>query len=161
LSAAGWTTTVLKMDLPALVRESDSIVQGYVARTEAQWDEKAKIVFTSVYITVRERLKGDPEPYVLVRQIGGKVGTMNLSVIGMPTFSAGEEVILFLKRNAQASYHVVGLSQGKYAISDGWAFANNSGVELMDRTKGRLTESSVMTKEQLDNFKSRIRQLVK
>lgn len=160
ISESGWTTTVLKMDLPALVQESDSIVQGQVERVEAQWDEQRKTIFTYISVRVLEQLKGEPGQVVLIRQIGGKVGAMNLSILGMPAFRSGEEVILFLKRNTEATYHVVGLSQGKYAIGSDFAVANVSGIELVDRKTGQVIEG-VISREPLESFKSRIRQLVR
>ena len=161
LAVAGWTTTVLKMDLPALVQESDSIVQGQVERMDALWDAQRKTIFTYISVKVHEPLKGEPGRTILIRQIGGKVGTMNLSISGMPVFRNGEEVILFLKRNPEASYHVVGLSQGKYDIGSDFAVANVSGIELIDKKTGEAIDGGVVTREPLENFKSRIRRLVK
>src|SRR5206468_6189027 len=82
----GWTTTVIRMDLPALVEESDSIVQGQVEGVDSRWDEQNRTIFTYISIKVREPLKANPGPTVVIRQLGGKVGTMHLSVMGMPVF---------------------------------------------------------------------------
>jgi hypothetical protein len=161
LNLTGWATTVVRMDLPSLVQESDSIVQGQVESVVAQWDEQKKTIFTYVSIRVREPLKGEPGQTVLIRQIGGKVGAMNLSILGMPSFRTGEEVILFLKHNPEASYHVVGLSQGKYEIASDSAIANTSGIELVDKKTGQMIEGGAVNSEPLEIFKSRIRRLVK
>jgi len=53
-----WTTTVIKMDLQALVVQSDSIVQGRVERVDAQWDDQKKTIFTYVFIRVDDPIKG-------------------------------------------------------------------------------------------------------
>ena len=157
---AGWTTTVIRMDLPALVEESDSIVQGQVEGVDSRWDEQNRTIFTYISIKVREPLKANPGPTVVIRQLGGKVGTMHLSVMGMPVFRTGEEVILFLKRNPEPTYHVVGLSQGKYRTENDTAVANALSLELLDKRSGQVIESGV-NREQLAAFKSRIRELVK
>ena len=113
LVVPAWATTVIRMDLQTLVQESDSIVQGRVEHVDAQWDDQKKTIFTYVFVRVHDPLKGDFRPTVLIRQLGGKVGDMNLSIIGMPAFRSGEEVIVFLKSNPiEATYHVVGLTQG-------------------------------------------------
>ena len=157
---AGWTTTVVRMDLPALVQESDSIVQGQVEGIDSRWDEQKRTIFTYISVRVHEPLKANPGPTVVIRQLGGKVGAMRLSVMGMPAFRTGEEVILFLKRNPESTYHVVGLNQGKYEIGDDSVVANALGVELVDRKSGQVIEGGV-NREQLATFKSRIRELVK
>jgi len=161
LVVPAWATTVIRMDLQTLVQESDSIVQGRVEHVDAQWDDQKKTIFTYVFVRVHDPLKGDFRPTVLIRQLGGKVGDMNLSIIGMPAFRSGEEVIVFLKSNPiEATYHVVGLTQGKYEVADDFAVANASGIELMDRKTGQI-EAGLFTKQPLETFKSRIRSMVK
>ncbi len=157
----GWATTVIRMDLPALVQESDSVVQGQIERVDARWDDQTKLIFSYISVRVYEPFKGGPASTVLIRQIGGKVGPINLSVLGMPTFQIGEQVILFLKRNPELTYHVVGLSQGKYEIADGFAIANASGISLADRSTGEVAEGGPVGREPLETFKAKIRSLVK
>ncbi len=160
LAVTGWATTVVRMDLPALVQESDNILQGRVELVYAQWDDQKRTIFTYVSIRVYDPLKGEQRQNVLIRQLGGRVGAMNLSIAGMPAFESGEEVIVFLKSNPEGTYHVVGLGQGKYEIVSGLAVANVSGLELVDRKTGQMIEGGVVTKEPLETFKSRIRRLV-
>jgi hypothetical protein len=157
----GWTTTVLRIELPALVEQADTIVQGRVERLDAQWDERRKIIFTNIQIRVDEQLKGAAQPTVLVRQLGGKVGSLNMSISGMPAFRPGENVIVFLKRNPEPTYHVVGLSQGKYQIADDFATNNAAGLDLIDNKNGKVSAGGLVRRESLDSFKSRIRSLVK
>lgn len=157
----GWTTTVLRLELPALVERADTIVQGRVERLDAQWDDTRKIIFTNIQIRVDESLKGTPRPIVLIRQLGGKLGSLNMSVSGMPAFRSGENVIVFLKRNPEPTYHLVGLSQGKYEITDDFATSNATGIDLVDRKNGKFSPSGLVKREPLDSFKSRIRSFVK
>ena len=157
----GWATTVIKMDLSALVEQSESIVQGKVEHVESAWDEQRKTIFTSVSVIVNEGLKGTPQSRIVVRQLGGKLGAMNLSVVGMPPFHEGEEVILFLRRSSLSDYHVIGLSQGKFTVTEGFVSANTSGIELLDRTAGKVVEGGISGRETLAAFKSRIRSLTK
>ena len=157
----GWTTTVIKMDLPALVQESDSVVQGRVEEVYARWDVQLKTIFTYASVRVDDPLKGEPHQSVLIRQLGGKAGAMNMSIAGMPRFVRGEEVIVFLKSNPEGTYHVVGLGQGKYEIVNDFAAMNVSGVGLADRKTGKVVVDTIMSKEPLETFKSQIRRLAR
>jgi hypothetical protein len=155
----GWTTIVIKMDLTALVQQSDTILQGRVEQVYAQWNEPMKTIFTDVSVRVEDTLKGEARRSVSIRQLGGKVGAMNMSIAGMPKFTSGEDVILFLKGNGEGTHHVVGLSQGKFEIVNDFAVADVSGVGLVDSKTGQVIEGVVVAKESLETFKSRIRRL--
>jgi len=160
MASAGWATTVVRMDLPALVQESDHIVQGHVETVYGEWDERLKVIFTYVSLRVDDPLKGDSRRTILIRQLGGKVGSMNMSIAGMPMFNPGEDVIVFLKGIPEGNYNLVGLGQGKYAISGNVAVANVSGLELLDRKTGQLIAGPAAIREPLESFKARIRSLV-
>lgn len=159
LAGMARATTVVKMDLPALVGESDTIVQARVTQEYSQWDAQMKLVFTYVNIQVEDPLKGDGRRNVVIRQLGGRVGAMNMSVVGMPKFNVGDEVIVFLKNNPEGTYHVVGLSQGKYDIVNDFAVADTSGVGVFDRKTQRLIDGALINKEPLESFKSQIRRM--
>src|SRR5437764_37397 len=116
-AAISSATTVVRMDLPQLVQQSDSIVQGRVDGVAVQWDADRKLAFTYITISVDDPLKGERRRTVTIRQVGGKIGALNLSVAGMPQFRSGESVIVFLKAQADNTFQVVGMNQGKYEIT--------------------------------------------
>ena len=159
LAGMARATTVVKMDLPALVGESDTIVQGRVAQEYSQWDAQMKLVFTYVNIQVDDPLKGARRQNVVIRQLGGRVGGLNMSVAGMPKFNVGNEVIVFLKSNPEGTYQVVGLNQGKYDIVNDFAVANISGVEVFDSKTRQVSGGAVVNKQPLETFKSQIRRM--
>ncbi len=161
LNGRAWATTVFRMDLETLIRESDSIVQGEVERVAAEWDEQKRTIFTYVLLRVHDQLKGNLSSTMLIRQLGGKVGSMRLSIVGMPAFSKGEEVIVFLKRTPEQTYQVVGLGQGKYDITNDFAIADISGIDLVDKRTGQVMEGDFLSRQPLANFKAQIRRLVK
>jgi hypothetical protein len=159
IAAPLFATTVLKMDLQALVSASDSIVQGRVESVEARWESNLAFTYTSV--TVDEGLKGAPRRAVLIRQPGGKIGALRVQVAGMPQFRTGDQVIVFLKARADGTFDVVGLNQGKYDIDQNTAVAHISGLTLLNGTTGRMEEAGFVDKAPLDVFKAKIRELVK
>jgi hypothetical protein len=105
-------------------------------------------------------MKGSRRTAVLIRQIGGQVGSLNLHVAGMPRYNPGDQVILFLKDQQDGTFQVIGLNQGKYEIADGYAISNLSGLELIDPKSGRIVEAGVVDRTPLTAFKNRIRELL-
>ena len=154
-----FATTVNKMELPELVTTADSIVQGRVDSVESRWENK--LAYTYVSISVDDPLKGERRRTVLVRQLGGKIGALNVTVSGMPKFSTGDQVIVFLKSQQNGTFEVVGLNQGKYEIVNDFAIANVSGLTLLDPKTGQLTDAGFVQKAPLEAFKAQIRGLVK
>jgi len=161
VTASSFATTVRKMDLPALVKTSESIVQGRVDQVYSQWDAERKLAFTYVSVTVDDPLKGDRRRTVLIRQLGGKVGSLTMSVAGTPRFSVGDQVIVFLKNSNDGAFNVVGLNQGKYDIVEDFAVANVSGLTLIDPKTGQLSDAGFVEKAPLEAFKARIRELAR
>ena len=104
----------MRMELPQLVKQSDSIVQGHVDDVSVQWDSTRNIALTSITITVDDPMKGERRRSIVIRQIGGKVGALTMGVSGMPQFEKGEQVIVFLKMQSDGTFMVLGLNQGKY-----------------------------------------------
>lgn len=155
-------STVVKLELPELVKTSDSIVQGRVDDVYTRWDENQRMVYTYVSVSVLDPMKGERRRSVLVKQLGGTLGAMTQFVAGSPTFSRNEEVILFLKQQTNAAtFSIVGLNQGKYDIVDDYAVTNVSGIDLYNPKTGRIETPAVITKAPVEAFKAKIRELVR
>lgn len=152
-------TTVKRMDLPELVAASDSIIQGRVDSVEARWEDN--LAYTYVSVSVVDPLKGERRRSVLIRQVGGKIGALSVTVSGSPAFRNGDQVIVFLKGQTGATFHVVGLNQGKYEIVEDFAIANVSGLTLLDPKTGQLSDAGFVDKAPLEAFKTKIRGLVR
>jgi hypothetical protein len=152
-------TTVTKMELPELVGTSDSIVQGRVESVDARYENK--MVYTYISVRVDDPLKGDRRRAVVVRQLGGRIGAMNMWVAGMPKFKAGDQVIVFLRDRKNGTFDVIGLNQGKYDIVDDFAVANVSGVSVLDPKTGHMSDEGFVEKAPLEAFKNKIRGLVR
>ena len=108
---------MLRVDLPELAQTADAVVHGTVRRVESRWSGDGRRIVTDVEIQVTETLKGQPGSTVLVTQPGGRVGDIGQVVNGLASFTAGEEVVVFLeRRGAAAPSACTGMAQGKYQV---------------------------------------------
>jgi hypothetical protein len=116
-SIAG-ATTVQKFSLKDLALKSNSVVVARVEDQVARYDTN-KEIYTYVTLRVLDSVKGSHKDDVItIRQLGGVVDNIASIVPGMPTFTKGEEVVVFLSQNDKAGYPwVMGLQQGKYTIT--------------------------------------------
>lgn len=110
-------TIVLYLTLEELVQRADLIVIGRCEEKRSDWGVGGEKIYTYVKLAPEQCLKGNPCPSVVeIRQLGGSVGDIALSVPGTPRFHKNERVILFLSRSTAFFYQVIGLSQGKFSI---------------------------------------------
>ena len=161
LASPALATTVAKLSLEQLVQRADLIVQGQVQSVYSQWDQQRRLVFTYVSIRVDEPLKGVQRQSVLIRQIGGTVGTIEMSVAGAPQFKSGERALVFLKRQDATTFQVVGMNQGLYRIVEDSAVSDVSGIDLLDSKTGKITKPPVDVRAPLEQLKIRIRELLR
>lgn len=136
-------TTVLQVDVPTMTRTAEWVVRARVADVgfTDRRDEGGRI-FTDVQLEIREVYKGRDVPArYRLRLIGGRApdGTA-VRVPGMPTFEAGEEVVLFLEPTSLG--HVpVGLGQGVWRVHRDtagrpWVRQATGSVNLVRRAPG-------------------------
>jgi hypothetical protein len=161
LAAPALATTVVRLNLEQLVQRADLIVQGQVQSVYCQWDEERRLVFTYISIRVDEPLKGERRQWVLIRQVGGSMGTIRMSVAGVPQFKSGEMAIIFLKSQDDSTFQVVGMNQGLYEIVEDVAVSNVFGVDLFDSKTGQITKPLVGGRTPLEQLKTQIRELLR
>lgn len=119
--------------LEELVSHSTNVVVGHCTSAEARWNDDHTQIVTVARYDVADDLKGDLRGSVDVVTLGGEVGDVGMYVSGMPTFSAGDDSVLFLTAG-DAGYEVVGMSQGKFKV----AFATPSSSPVVVRPLGGL-----------------------
>jgi hypothetical protein len=161
LTAPAFATTVPRLNLDQLVQRADLIVQGHVESVYSQWDEERRLVFTYISIRVDESFKGERRRSVLIRQVGGTVGTIQMSIAGVPQFKSGEMAIVFLKHLDDSAFQVVGMSQGLYKIVENFAVSNMFGVDLFDSRTGEISKPLIGGRAPLEQLKTKIRELVR
>ena len=155
MGVAGTTqaTTVERLTLEDLAARSQTIIQGTVRGTRSYWSSNGKLILTSTIIEVSESLKGQASGTVEVTTVGGRIGDTILHVGGMPAFAAGESTIVFAER-ANGFLTVLGMSQGKFTVSNGEVANSPSELSFPDGRPARPTRMAVQT------FKSRIRTML-
>jgi hypothetical protein len=116
-TASAHATVSVPLTLRQLATESDAVVHGRVLAQESTWDVTSGKIYTHSRVQVVRSLLGKvSDPEIMVRQLGGQVGKVAMQLSGNASLKVGEEVVLFLSRDA--SYHyVVGLAQGKFAVN--------------------------------------------
>ena len=100
---------------------ADVILRGRVTGVGAALDDRVGTPYTYVAVDVSEVLKGAlPDRRVTIKQLGGRVGSTALEIAGQPTFTTGEDVLLFLEiRPRDRTLTTTALWQGKFTVVGG------------------------------------------
>jgi hypothetical protein len=121
--AAAWATSagatsMMPLDLKALVSRADRVVLGTVVSSESRWTSAHDAIYTDAVVRVDRAYKGliKPGQTVSVRREGGSVDGIGMRVHGAAALEVGEEAVLFLEERAGATW-VVGMSQGKWRVT--------------------------------------------
>lgn len=153
LSTVTHATTVERFTLDDLSRRSQTIVEGVVRGSRTYWSPDGKLILTNTTIEVTDAMKGQVARTVEVTTVGGQIGDTVLHVGGMPAFIPGESTIVFVERSS-GYLTVLGLSQGKFTVSNGEVANSPSDLTFPDGRPARITRMPVQT------FKSQIRSMV-
>jgi hypothetical protein len=110
-------TVAAPLSFSELAREAEVVVHAEVLMSESLWDVDKRNIYTHTRVRVLRWLKGaGSEKEILVRQLGGAVGGLVMTLPGNASLRVGEEVVLFLTRDS-LHHFVVGLSQGKFSVA--------------------------------------------
>jgi len=156
-------TVMRAMDLSELTASADQIVVADVVSTESAWDSGHRNIYSTIDINVQESWKGATpgDGRIRIRQLGGAVGDIEMTVYGMARFVPGERALLFLRQA-----RVVGMGQGKRAVH--WDSAgkrwladapDRSGVLGVD-DQGRPRAAESNQPEALDRLRERVRAML-
>lgn len=109
--------SVVPIDLKSLARAAQLIVIGTIVSTRGELDATRQRVFTVIEVRPDEVLKGTaPGPTVCFRQLGGEANGVTSVVSDSARFAVGERVLLFLARDQEQHFRLVGAFQGKYTL---------------------------------------------
>jgi hypothetical protein len=104
--------------LEDLAAFSTLAVRGRVKSVAAQWDSTVNGIYTYAVVDVQESWKGvvPPSPIVL-KILGGRVGDVELRMVGQPTVTMGDDLVLWLEtRPRDGTLYPVGLWQGVWHV---------------------------------------------
>lgn len=107
-------TTLQRLTLEELAAAAPAIARARCLSSEVRWDSGR--IWTFTVVEVIEPLKGSLPQRITLRLLGGKVGGLVSKVEGVPRFSPGEEVILFLQSAHPGDWTVVSWVQGTFRI---------------------------------------------
>jgi hypothetical protein len=118
-------TSMPPMTIADLVRRSSDIVVGTV--TSVTENRQGHMPYVEIEVKVSETIKGPAGATVKLRQVGpqspGQVehGRRAIGVMpGMPMYSVGEQVMLFLAPRSSSGFRsTIGLQQGKFHMRAG------------------------------------------
>src|SRR5262245_13474833 len=128
-AAAGMTqaeaTTLEPRNVAALAMAAQDIVVGTVSRVSE--GRQGRLSYTQVEVDVSEVIQGAPARTLTFRQVGAiaPAGPANGrryigEIPGMPRYTPGESVILFLGRTSSLGFRAtIGLQQGKFTVQAG------------------------------------------
>lgn len=98
---------------------ADSVVRGTCRSARARWDAARRLIVTDAEITVAETLRGPARRSLVVTEPGGALPERNLGMVAPdgPRFAPGEELLLFVARDARGETRVVGGAAGRLEMT--------------------------------------------
>lgn len=140
------------MNLADLVRGSSQIVVGTVSAVN-QGVGPNQMPYTEVRLNVSETILGEPGATLTFRQFGLQSpqpvaeGRKYVGLVaGMPTYAAGDHVVLFLGRTSTIGFRTtIGLGQGRFALRGGTLQNEVNNTALFQNLN--IVESRLDTKE--------------
>ncbi len=108
-------TTLQRMSVADLSRTAHTVVRARCITNSTRWD--AGEIWTFTTFDVQETWKGSAPAQITVRLLGGSAGKLTSTVSGVPRFSPGEELILFLERTPARDFSIVSWMQGTFRIA--------------------------------------------
>ncbi len=127
-------TTVIPPSFDSLVAQADYVVRGVVKSVTTEWrvDGGGRHIFTKVTVDVREVIKGHPPTPLVLDVLGGRIGKDELVVEGAPTFSVGDDEILFVHGNGRQFIPLVAIMYGQFLVARDSA----TGQDFVHRSNG-------------------------
>jgi hypothetical protein len=157
-------TTFVSMSEADLARRSHAVVAARVSAIESGLDAAGGGVWTLVTLDVLEVLAGKVEDRRLVlHERGGALQGRSEWVFGSAEYAVGEQVLVFLRFDADGSPRTTAMALGKYRLArsnGGDAIAVRDGredVAIFDRWSGRLRPQLAERRVRLDEVRAAIR----
>jgi len=108
---------VLPAEFNEMVSASQTIVQGRIIDVRSYETAGRRTIESLVTVQVVDAIKGQPGTIAYFKLPGGQVGRYRRVMVGVPQFTQGDEVVLFLKGSAPAVPMPFGLTQGVYRVN--------------------------------------------
>jgi hypothetical protein len=161
-AATASASLMVVMDLDELTGEADRIVVASVLSVRGEWDSKRTRIVSRIELQVEEAWKGEVggDGRLTIVQPGGTVGDVEMTVHGMPRFSAGERSLLFLAGRTRPA--VLGMAQGRRPLR--WDVAGRRWMALPPDRGGVVRRDGAAVAPEpalpLDELRRRVRSLI-
>jgi hypothetical protein len=99
-----------------LARTSDAVIRGRVESARAFRSDDRLRIYTAYDVRTAAVLRGRAPAVARVVVPGGVEGNLGQRVDAAPSLAVGEELILFLTRDAGEAFVVSSLAQGKFSV---------------------------------------------
>jgi hypothetical protein len=109
------SATLERLSLDDMVQKATAIVRGTV--TASHVAQQGPLIYTHYTIQVTERFKGPAASSVDIVVPGGTLNNIRQSFAGTPSFHTGDDYVFFLWTGASGLTHIIGLTQGLFALS--------------------------------------------
>lgn len=131
LSWSCWAgaTTLVRLDLDDLTGESSAVVYGKILASRVEWNQSRTMIYTVYTVVPVEYLKGRLGPTFELYEPGGTLDGIQLSVVGVPSFSVGQEAVLFVWTDPRGQHQVTGFEQGVFPVRTD----SQTGLKVVDR----------------------------
>ena len=118
LATPAWSTSVERLDHAQLVEHASTIFWGRCLEVRCEWNAERTQIFTVARFAPSAVLKGERQAVVELKVPGGRLDGKAYVIHGMPTFTAGEEAVVYVTRpHSKSGVCVpVGLGQGYYKV---------------------------------------------
>jgi hypothetical protein len=107
-------TTLKRMSIADLSRAAHTVVRAHCIANSTRWE--AGEIWTFTTFGIEETWKGSASAEITVRLLGGTAGNLTSTVSGVPRFSPGEELVLFLERTPARDFSIVSWMQGTFRV---------------------------------------------
>ena len=103
------------VDFRKIVVDSSLIIRGRVTDVRAIRVASGGVESIATF-QVASVLKGAADPFVAVRVPGGQIGNSRFVMTGAPRFAVNQQAVVFLKRDGENNWRLVGMSNGVYRV---------------------------------------------
>jgi hypothetical protein len=147
-------TAAERVSVEALARASDAVVRGRVERRASR--RVGPRIYTDVEVRAADVWRGGAPAVVKVVVPGGVVDGIGQRVDGAPSFTPGEEVVVFLSAGLRGEFRVNGLAQGKFRVEAGLVRPDLSGTVFLGGEAAR--GERIVEAMSVDELERRVRE---
>lgn len=116
ISTVAPAATLIPFSLDRLTREAEMIVVGRVGEQVSVHNSDRTLIVTQTTLTLEETIVGPSVSELTFVEHGGCVGDVCLAVPGLPRYTVGERVVVFLCRAGSGHLRTCGAMQGRLAL---------------------------------------------